>query len=383
MKILLLGEYNRSHHFLKEGLIALGHDAYVLGLSDSFKKVDVDFLIKNHFKTKWLNKLRLLLYQLLNFDLHAVSVMIQLFKYRKILVNNDIVQYINENPLWCSPRTERIIFNYIKKRNKNIFLSSCGDDYISVKFAYDQKLRYSILTPYFEKKANKAWYSYTLKYLTPPYKKLHKHLFKHIKGVIASDIDYHLPLEGHPKYLGMVPNPIIIEQFQYALPPIKDKIVIFHGINNYNYYKKGNDLFEQALAIISKKHHDKVEIITVRSLPYKEYIKSFNKAHILLDMVYAYDQGFNALEAMAKGKVVFTGAEKEWAEYYNVVEDTIVINALPDAQNIAQKLSWLIENPDKILEISKNARAFVKKHHDHIESSRKYMKLWQSKMDKH
>jgi len=36
--------------------------------------------------------------------------------------------------------------------------------------------------------------------------------------------------------------------------------------------------------------------------------------------VYAYDQGFNALEAMAKGKVVFTGAEKEWLELYNLEE---------------------------------------------------------------
>ena len=41
---------------------------------------------------------------------------------------------------------------------------------------------------------------------------------------------------------------------------------------------------------------------------------AFDTAHILLDQVYAYDQGYNALEAMAKGKVVFTGAEKEWEE---------------------------------------------------------------------
>jgi hypothetical protein len=37
---------------------------------------------------------------------------------------------------------------------------------------------------------------------------------------------------------------------------------------------------------------------------YTTYINSYNKAHILLDQTYAYDQGYNALEAMAKGKVV-------------------------------------------------------------------------------
>jgi hypothetical protein len=35
-------------------------------------------------------------------------------------------------------------------------------------------------------------------------------------------------------------------------------------------------------------------------IPYTTYINSYNKAHILLDQTYAYDQGYNALEAMAR-----------------------------------------------------------------------------------
>ena len=152
--------------------------------------------------------------------------------------------------------------------------------------------------------------------------------------------------------------------------------MIFHGINSQNYYKKGNDIFEAALSILSKRHAEKFQVLTVRSLPYKEYIKSFDKAHILLDQVYAYDQGFNALEAMAKGKVVFTGAEQEWLDYYKVEEDTIAINALPDAQNIANKLEWLILNPEKITEISKKARLFIEEHHDYIDCAKMYLRKW-------
>ena len=46
MKILLVGEYNSSHHTLKEGLVALGHQVTVVGLGDGFKKrkVDVNFV---------------------------------------------------------------------------------------------------------------------------------------------------------------------------------------------------------------------------------------------------------------------------------------------------------------------------------------------------
>jgi glycosyltransferase involved in cell wall biosynthesis len=105
----------------------------------------------------------------------------------------------------------------------------------------------------------------------------------------------------------------------------------------------------------------------------------YNSSHIVLDQVYAYDQGYNALEAMAKGKVVFTGAEQEWLEYYHIKEDTVAINALPDAIQIAKKLAWLIDNPEKIIEISKRARTFIEQEHDYIKIAQKYIDTWTSK----
>jgi glycosyltransferase involved in cell wall biosynthesis len=177
-----------------------------------------------------------------------------------------------------------------------------------------------------------------------------------------------------------VPNPINLHKFKKIDLDVTGKIVIFHGINRENYYKKGNDIFEAALAIIKQKYDSLIKIITVENLPYNEYITKFDSAHILLDQVYAYDQGFNALEAMAKGKVVFTGAEQEWLDYYNLEEDTVAINALPNANNIAEKLEWLLLHPDKILEISNNARKFIEKHHNYIESAKQYLEKWQSKI---
>ncbi|MBQ0786096.1 MAG: glycosyltransferase family 1 protein, partial [Oceanihabitans sp.] len=200
--------------------------------------------------------------------------------------------------------------------------------------------------------------------------------FKNIQGVISSDLDYHLPMRNDKKYIGLIPNPINVDKVEVASINITNKIVIFHGINDKNYYKKGNDLFDAALQIIKGKYASKIEIIEARSLPYSEYIKSYNSAHILLDQVFAYDQGYNALEAMAKGKVVFTGAEQEWLDYYHLKEDTVAINALPDAEKIAKKLEWLILHPEKIAEISKNARAFIEKEHHYILIAEKYLEAW-------
>ena len=105
-------------------------------------------------------------------------------------------------------------------------------------------------------------------------------------------------------------------------------------------------------------------------------IKSYNECHIFLDQVYAYDQGYNALEAMAKGKVVFTGAEKEWLEYYDLKENSVVINALPDVNYLVEKLSVLIENPEEIKNISLNARKFIENYHSCDSVATSYEHKW-------
>lgn len=376
MKILLVGEYSRLHNSLKEGLEYLNHDVTIVAAKDGFKNYDVDLPINKRYTKGLLKKLKNLIYRFTKIDLESLYVKKQIIDLKPQLNGFDVVQFINETSFLCTPDIEKTIFDLISSWNKNVFLLSCGTDYISVKYADDQKLKYSILTPYLNGK-DQFISSYGLKFLEPDFKALHHHIYKSIKGVIASDLDYHLPLLNHPKYLGLIPNPINTEQLEFKKLHIEDKIVIFHGINSNNYFKKGNDIFEDALAIINQKYANKIKIITVRSLPYDQYIKTYNEAHIMLDQIYAYDQGFNALEAMAKGKVVFTGAEKEWLEYYNIEEDTIAINALPDAKKIADKLEWLILNPDKIIEISSNARQFVERHHNYISCAQQYLKTWE------
>lgn len=377
MRILLVGEYNRSHFFLKKGLEELGHEVTVIGLNDGFKNVSTDIQLNHNYTFGVKKKLKVLIHSLFKIDLHSISIKKQLVKHKRELKGFDIVQFINESPFLCTPKVEQEIFDLIKQWNSKVYLLSCGTDYISIKYAFDKKPKYSLLTPYFEGKGSENNYKAPLKYLQEDFKKLHLHIYKNIEGVIASDLDYHLPLKNHPKYLGLALNPVKIDS-PIPFKRIKDKIVIFHGINLNNYYKKGNDIFEKALEIIQKKHSDKIDVITVKSLPYNEYIKSYDSAHILLDQVYSYDQGFNALEAMAKGKVVFTGAENEWLEFHNLKENTVAINAVPDPQKIANKLEWLILNPQEIIKISNRAQEYVKENHNYIKSAQTYLDLWQS-----
>ena len=221
----------------------------------------------------------------------------------------------------------------------------------------------------------KTKYEYSLKYISKKHRKLYEFVASKSSGIIVSDLDYKIPMSQTDTECIFIPNPINTDIIKFTELTIKDKIIIFHGTNKLSTIKKGNSIFDQALNIIQEKYPSKIKVICVNSLPYKLYNKSYEEAHILLDQVYSYDQGYNALEAMARGKVVFTGAETEFTKQYNLSEK-VAINALPDVNYLVNELSFLIENPQEIIAIGKRARGFIEKEHLYIEIAKKYLITW-------
>ena len=377
MKILLIGEYSRLHNSLKEGLQKNGHKVTLLGSGDGFKNYPVDIKIDSIFFNLKLFKLfAKLIDRLFKISLNELEMYYKANKIISDLKGYDVVQLINENAFRTLPSLEVLLIKTLMKNNEKLFLLSCGVDQKSVEHSLNSKFKYSILTPYFENPSLKKSFKHILKYNTREYVKLHEFILANANGVISSDIDYHIPYIKEKKYLGLIPNPINLDKIKYKKIKSIDKIKILHGVNSKNYIKKGNVFFDKALKAIENKYDNKVEIITTTDLDYNEYIKSVENCHILLDQVYAYDQGYNALEAMAIGKVVFTGAEKEWLELYNIKENSVAINALPDHTKIIESLEWLINNPSKIIEISANAREFIEKNHNYISIAEQYEEVW-------
>lgn len=376
MRILLVGEYSRLHNSLKEGLVALGHDVVLVGNKDGFKDYPVDIYINHSFQTRILHKFKVAIYKLTGLDLGSIEVVSKVKRKLKPLQNFDVVQLINESTFQIQPKAEMELVEFLKSKTNKLYLLSCSYDHASVKFMLNNGFTYSALTPYLKDHSLKNLYKFKLHYVNKDYTLLHQFIYEHCNGVIATDIDYHLPLIDEVKYLGLIPNPINTDKIDYLPMNIDGKIRIFHGINTNSALTKGTIFFIEALKIIEEKYGDQIEVFTTSNIPYIDYIKLYDDCHIVLDMVYAYDQGYNALEAMAKGKVVFTGAEQEWLDYYRLAKDTLVINALPDTSYLVEKMSWLIENPEKIIEISKNARAFVDREHYYKTIAEKYLQCW-------
>jgi len=375
MKILLVGEYSNLHNSLKEGLQQLGHSVSINGLNDGFKNYAIDFKIPRKWNSKLGKKIKLFLYYLTGFDLTSYATYRQVKNNISKFSGYDVVQLINENSFLCSPYFEKKILELIFKNNTNVFLLSCGGDYINTNYYYNHQNELSVLTPYFEGKVTKKDFYPNLKYLEKNYIDLHRFIYQNIKGVIATDLDYHIPLVNHTAYLGLIPNPINTKKIKFISLNVNETITIFLGINTNSYTKKGIEYFEEALKIIKEKYKEKVNCIVTRNIPYHQYINHYNDCHILLDQLYAKDQGYNALEAMAKGKVVFTGAGEAFNSLY-AIKNEVVIHAKPNIDDLVSKLSDLIDHPEKIKAISENARQFIEKNHECKSVAEKYVMTW-------
>ncbi|WP_163409657.1 glycosyltransferase [Flavobacterium ajazii] len=377
MKILLVGEYSRLHNSLKEALITLGHDVVIIATGDNFKKYDVDYsLYPSFFCDFWfIRKIKNLIYLIAKTDLESLEKGIRFYFFLSKLKDYDVVQLINSNAIETYPVFSRFLLKKLFRQNKKTFLLVCGEETPIVEYLLKNEMRYSILSPLFTNQKLKEKYGYTLKYIQKNYQKTFDFIKTKTTAIITSDLDYKIPMEEMGYNIQFIPNPINIDKIVSTPLTISNKIIIFLGINESSSIKKGVLFFEKALEIIQEKYPDKIEVITTKSIPYNQYIKLYNKAHILLDQVYGYDQGYNALEAMSKGKVVFTGAETEFMEHYNLNE-RVCINALPDVNSIVKELSFLIENPDEIIAIGKRARIFIEQEHNYIKIAERYLNTW-------
>ena len=378
MKILLVGEYSRLHNSLKEGLRALGHQVVLMGDGDYFKNYPVDIKLRRRFQKGPARLLKNLIYRLSGFDLSSWLMLREALNHQDKLKGFDVVQLINESPLGIMPRHELRLINWLKNNNDKLIVLACGTDYISVKFAMDQNFRYAILEPLFKGTVSQKDYAPILKYLSKKHQALHNSVHELADGYISTDLDYHLPYSGLKKYLGLIPNPINVEDIKYTPQNEAKKPVIFHGVNTKNFYKKGSDYFDQALEIIKQERPGLCEIVRTEDLPYVTYMAQLAMSDIVLDQVLGYDQGYNALEAMAQGKVLLTCAEKEWRQHYNIPEHCVALNALPDAQKIASLLIELIDHPSQRVILGEQARNFIEKEHHYKKVAQKYLDVWSS-----
>lgn len=349
MKILLVGEFSALHKNLKEGLLELGHDVKIASNGDGWKKIDSDIRIGSTRE-----------------DIFGkISRVISPYINYKEFSNNDVVQLVN--PFVFNDYININFTKFLKSNNKNLFLVAAGTDCYYIK--QQKEYRYS---PYNQLGVEDKIAEYEdLKKIN-----INKQVVDIVDGVIPIMYDYAEAYRMNNKLKKTIPIPMNCNLIKYDENIVKDKIVIFHGLNRE--WFKGTEIIKQALEEVKERYPSDIEVIIDGNMPLDKYLQTIKRANIIIDQCRSYSYGVNAVYSMAQGKVVMSGAEQECLNEFGI-DKTPIINITPDKNNIINQITNLIENRHKIYDIGVKSREYVEEMHDYIKVARMYCDSWDSK----
>lgn len=359
MKILLVGEYSGLHNNLKEGLLKLGHEVVIASGGDGFKNLSTDISFRTGKQSKMLR---------------FVDLTNKYIKALPKMKDFDVVQFINPYIFSLVLGINKKMIKYLIQHNKKSFLSVAGDDSVVLQYWQNEKnelMRYSWIPG--KKEDDEAngevniW-DYELM------QEWNLYLAARVNGIIPIAYEYAQPYASFSKIRNTIPIPINTDSIIYHDNIVRDKLVVFHGLNRRG--AKGTKYIEEAFRILKDRYPDELELIIEGQLPYQVYVDIMDRANVIVDQVLSYSVGVNALIAMAKGKVVLGGGEVEAAKalHYRFCP---VINILPDAMQIVDQIEHLLKNKDQIASIGLQSRHFVEEHHNYIKVAEQYLDVWQ------
>jgi len=361
MKILLIGEYSNVHWTLAEAFRSLGHEVTVVSSGDGWKdyRRDIDIQFSS----------RLALIGFL-----YTSFIKGLFK------GYDVVQVINYRFLFGETNEwlNKYLFDYLKKNNRRIFLGAYGDDYFWVKSCVDGKYRYSpfdALT-YQEDPYAKS----VLRLLQPTSRKLNTYIAERSDGIISCMYEYYRAYQDdYYDRLAYIALPVNTGEIQYIPNKIAENGVVklFVGVQRSRSLWKGTDIIINELNAFKDKYNDLVDIQVVTNVSYHEYLRLYDECNIFFDQVYSYSQGMNALTAMAKGKILFGGAEPESYELIGEKENFPIFNMLHHKKNLFSTLEQLLKRKDEFEAMGQKSRRYIEENHHYIKVAQQYITVYE------
>lgn len=356
MKVLLLGDYSGLGSTLKEGLLQLGVDVVLASNGDGWKNIQGGdtFLFPNDGTNFISRKSNHMLFP----------------RKDKRFCGYDVVQCPGTDIFSWSTGTKP--FDNLMKNNNKFFINAAGVDCYLYDSWKNHKLKYDYYmfddNPDLEKWLGGNNISSFMR------NRRCRKIMKKADGIIpVIPYEYEISYEGFTNLRKAIVLPINVDKYKYLPNIVEKRIIFFHGINRI--YDKGSDLIKKAMIRAQKMYPKDIECIIAERMPFDEYTQNIERANVIIDQCKSYGYGMNALISMAKGKVVFSGAEKEVISRISS-EDCPVVNIRPDEEQIYAQIMSLIEKKTEILDMGLHSREYVFKYHNYIDVAKKYLETW-------
>ena len=372
MKILLIGEYSNVHNNLAEGLRALGNEVTTANDGNGWKNFyrDIDL----HRELSFWGRL---------------SYMYRLLKALPKMRGYDVVQLINPHCLQLKAGRVIPFVKYLRRHNKRLVVCALGEDYYYCHTLRKYKpLRYSdynigdkeVMTDFALGQYNEC--------VGTDKEKLTKVAVSLCDAIVAIAYEYWKPYDmttekdvyGKPirEKLHFIPLPIKIPNAPVAVEPSK-KLRVFIGVQRLRFKFKGGDILLRATEELIKKYPDKVELRVAENVPFAEYQSMLDNSDVLLDQIYSYGAGMNALLALSKGMVCVSGGEPENYELIGEHDCRPIVNVTPSYDDVYSKLEKLVLMPkSELQELKCQSREYVVRNHDCLKVARQYEALYNS-----
>lgn len=362
MRILLLGEASNLHWTLGEGLRALGHDVTVASHGGKWHDNRQHILLRRE-PGLW----------------GSLRYMGNLLRYLPAFRNFDVVQVRYPVFLHLRPEKVRYVYDYLRRHNKKVFLGAFGTDYHYVKACEDKLYKYSDF--YIgEQPREFPGREAEMKGWTTPAMRAHcQYVADTCNGIAACLYEYYVAYEReYREKLAYLPIPIDLAKHPLRLiGDTREKVRFFLGIQGDRSELKGTDIYQQVLRELHARYPNECEITEVISVPLEEYLKLMRSSDVILDQLYSYTPATNALQAMAQGLAAVSGGEPEFYDFIGEKELRPIINTAPDPQEVYRALEEIVLQRESLPQRCMESRAFVEKHHSHIDVARQYLDFWE------
>lgn len=352
MKILLLGEFSSLYKNLKEGLEKLGCEVVTVSAGDGYKNIPADIELKSKLPG----------------ILGKIHRKIKPFLYLNKFKGFDVVQVINPFVFYHSLLPNFTFFKYIVRANNKLFLSAAGDDSYLWKYGRE-RLEYGPFEDFlkYDNKSN----SFLME--DKSLLDLNEKILGLSNGVIPIAYEYKVSYEHEDKCLGVIPIPLNLNKIEYKENFVKNRLVIFHGLNRYGF--KGTRHVEDAFKYLEEKYPNDLELIIDGGMSLDKYLEVLSKTNVVIDQMNSHSLGVNGVYALAMGKVVIGGAEPIALECQNI-RDTPVFNVKPCSKDLIRVIEELLVNKSKIPYFGKNSRKYAEDVHCHMKVAKTYLETW-------
>lgn len=348
----MLGDYSNLHACLAKELRRRGHEVTLVSDRGVYMKTDADIELRRS-----------------SGPLGGVRYLYRIMALLPSWSGYDAVQLINPGFLRLKPGKLKMIYDILRKNNRSVFLTLCGNDHFFVKDCIDTELfRFSEFrvgkekTPLVMCDPNResGW-------LSPEQASYTKHLYDTIDGAMSVLPEYDMSARRHMDAgkLLFTNLPIEIENLEFTEMDIEGPVRILIGMRGGMEIQKGTARLLDMCRELEKEMPGQIEVNAVKDLSLSEYIEELRKSHIVIDQLYSYSPATNALQTMALGRITASGAQPEYYEYIKEdVRPVFCLSPLEDESEIKERLRRLVLDKEGLKRMAAEGRRLTERHND-------------------